>query len=324
VSSVEAGDMTDGGPRGQVGGNTRRRRQPSRRLALTPGRLEIWATPGRAGAAAARILYQPRNRARLAVRAIARLVPTSAHQAFPSPQTQLVVEQATELTDLEPTAAAALHVRGTDRWIYALTSADGSGVVVKVGRADDERLAREASTLAALREQQSALQVPTLRWHGQLDESFALVTDIVARRKGTGGVGLDDARAAASSLATMDGGFVVHGDLAPWNMIPSPAGLALVDWEKSRFARDPLCDLAHYVIRVGALLNRWRPRAAVRHLVGSESVGRRYLCDIGLDPESAPEHVRRYLERPTLRSATNSNIRRYEIEMLDVLNSNLT
>src|SRR5206468_5955238 len=132
----------------------------------------------------------------------------------------------------------------------------------------------EASTLEALRGRSSALQVPVLRWHGQHDGWFALVTDIVKRRKGTGGASIEDARAAACALATMNGGFVVHGDLAPWNMIPSATGLALVDWEKSRFAPDPLCDLAHYVVRSGALLHKWRPRAAVRHLVGRESVGR--------------------------------------------------
>ena len=127
----------------------------------------------------------------------------------------------------------------------------------------------------------------------------------------------------ACALATMHGGFVVHGDLAPWNMIPSPLGLTLVDWEKSRFAHDPLCDLAHYVIRVGALLNKWRPRVRRRATSSaSESVGRRYLCDIGLEPESAAEHLRRYLERPTLRTATNSSIRRYEIEMAGILSSN--
>jgi len=102
-------------------------------------------------------------------------------------------------------------------------------------------------------------------------------------------------------------------------MIPSATGVALVDWEKSRFAHDPLCDLAHYVVRVGALLHKWQPRAAVQHLIGSESVGGRYLREIGLEPDSAAEHLERYLTRPTRRSATNSNIRRYELEMAEIL-----
>jgi hypothetical protein len=236
----------------------------------------------------------------------------------------LVVKQIAELTGVEATAAAALNVRGSDRWLYALTSADGSGVVVKIGDVRDQGLAREASTLAEVRAHQPALQVPVLRCYGQYGDWFALVTDIVKRRNGHDDAGLEDARAAACALATNDSGFVVHGDLAPWNMIPSATGVALVDWEKSRFADDPLCDLAHYVVRVGALLHKWQPRVAVSHLVGSESVGRRYLCEIGLDPESAAEHLTRYLSRPTWRLATTSNIRRYEIEMAEILESTST
>jgi aminoglycoside phosphotransferase (APT) family kinase protein len=316
--------MTDGGPGGSLAGETRPSLEPSRRLSLTPSRLDIWATPGRAGAAAARVLYQPRHRARVAAHVVARLLPARSPRSFPSPHIQSIVEHIAELAGVEATAAAALNVRGRDRWLYALTSADQSGVIVKVGNADDAGLAREASTLATLSARETTLHVPVLRWHGQHEGWFALVTDIVKRRKGTDGAGIEDARAAACALATVNGGFVVHGDLTPWNMIPTATGLVLVDWEKSRFAHDPLCDLAHYVIRVGALLHRWQPRAAVRHLTGSESVGRRYLCEIGVDPDTAAEHLRRYLTRPTLRSATNSNIRRYELEMAEILSSSPT
>src|SRR5258708_18287139 len=283
--------MTGGGPSGSLAGETSHTPQPSRRLSLMPGRLDMWATPGRAGAAAARVLYQPRHRVRVAARVVAQLLPAKSHQSFPSPQTQLVVEQIAELTGVQATAAAALNVRGSERWLYALTSADSTGVVVKIGSAADDGLAREASTLAALRAHQTTLQVPVLRWHGRHDGCYALVTDIVKRRNGHDDANIEDARAAACALATMDGGFVVHGDLAPWNMIPSTTGVALVDWEKSRFAHDPLFDLAHYVVRVGALLHKWQPRAAGQHLVGSQSVGGRYLREIGLEPESAPEHL---------------------------------
>ncbi|MDQ1479587.1 MAG: hypothetical protein QOI44_448, partial [Actinomycetota bacterium] len=89
-----------------------------------PSRLDVWATPGRAGAAAARVLYQPRNRARIAAGVVARVLPASSHRAFPAPDTQLIVEQIADTTGVKATAAAALHVRGTDRWLYALTSAN--------------------------------------------------------------------------------------------------------------------------------------------------------------------------------------------------------
>jgi hypothetical protein len=312
--------MRPRGPDGSLAGEAARR--PSRRLSLMPRRLDIWATPGRAGTAAARVLYQPRHRARIAVGAVARVIPTHSRRDLPAPHPQLVVEELAALTGVEARAAAALHVRGTDRWLYALTKPEGGGVVMKVGKAGDESLEREASMIAALAGSESTLQLPVLRWRGERDGWFALVTDIVERRPGSGGAGLEAARAAACALATMNGGFVVHGDLAPWNMVPSASGLVLVDWEKSRFDSDPLCDLAHYVIRTGALLHTWRPRAAVSHLVGRESVGRRYLREIGVDPDTAAEHLMRYLRRPTLRSARSSNIRRYELEMAEILSAN--
>jgi hypothetical protein len=293
-------------------------------MSLMPRRLDLWTTPGRAGAAAARVLYKPRHRARIAARVVAPLLPTRTRPSRVSPPTSAIVEHVVGLTGVEATAAAALHIRGKNRWVYAFTSADDAGVIVKVGNADDEGLAREASTLAALGACPTTLRVPRLRWHGEHDGFFALVTDIVERSNGSEDAGIEDALAAACALATMNGDFVVHGDLAPWNMIPSATGLALVDWEKSRFEHDPLHDLSHYVVRTGALLHKWRPRAAVEHLVGSESVGARYLQEIGLDPASAAEHLLRYLGRPTWRSATNSHIRRYEIEMADVLGSNPT
>jgi aminoglycoside phosphotransferase (APT) family kinase protein len=319
-----AREMTDGRPHCPVAEQTSPVPQPSRRLPLMPGRLDVWATPGHAGVAAARVLYQPRHRARRAARVIAQRLPVPSRGHFPSPDTYVVVEHIAQIMGLGATAAAALNLRGTDRWLYALTSADGRGVVAKVGKTHDEGLLREASTLAQLSAHQRTFPVPVLRWHGHQDGWFVLVTDIVKRRNGNDDAGLEDARAAACALATEHSRFVVHGDLAPWNMIPTASGVVLVDWEKSRFEHDPLCDLAHYVVRVGALLRRWQPPAAVRHLIGSESVGRRYLREIGLDPESASAHLRRYLERPTSRTATNSTIRRYELEMAEILESNST
>src|SRR5437868_8352564 len=107
--------MTSGGPGSSLAGETSPPPQPSRRLSLMPRRLDVWATPGRAGTAAARVLYQPRNRARVAAGVVARMLPATSHRTFPAPDTQLIVEQVAEITGVKATAAAALHVRGTDR-----------------------------------------------------------------------------------------------------------------------------------------------------------------------------------------------------------------
>ena len=308
--------MTDGGQSARAD-ETRRPQQPSRHLPLTPRRLEIWTTPGRAGAAAARVLYQPRNRVRIAAGAVARVLPARSH-AVPSPRIQSIVEHVAGQTGIEAIAAAALSVRETGRWLYALVRADESGVVVKVGDAGDEGLAREASTLATLSARDTAFGVPELRWHGEHDGQLVIVTDIVRRRSAHAEAGIEDALVAACALATANGSFVVHGDLAPWNMVPSATGITLLDWEDSRFEHDPLYDLAHYVTRTGALLHAWRPRAAVRHLLGRESVGWRYLSEIGEDPQRAADHVMRYLRHPKTGISSPAQ-RRYEAAMTEAI-----
>jgi hypothetical protein len=312
--------MTDRSPERPAALGPDQTRQPSRRLPLTPRRIAIWATPGHAGMAAARVLYQPRNRVRIAADFVARRLPASSRRSGPLPRVQSLVDHVAKLAGVEPAAAAALNVRGTERWLYALVRPDQSGVVVKIGREGDAGLEREGLALETLATRETALQVPELRWHGQHDGWHAIATDIVTRRDASADPGIDDACAAACALATMEGGFVVHGDLAPWNMVLTTTGVALVDWEDSRFADDPLYDLAHYVTRAGALLHAWRPRVAVRHLVGSESVGRRYLAEIGADPDSAPEHVMRYLRRVKSRPSS-APLQRYEHAMAETVAS---
>jgi Phosphotransferase enzyme family len=288
-----------------------------RRVHLMPRRIEVWATPGERGTAAARVLYRARRRARVAGTAVARALPIPGTRPLSAPLAQTVATDIARDMGLHPDAAAALHVRETQRWLFALTLPDESGIVVKLGMVDDEGLAREAATMTQLAASDSALQIPTVRWYGRHKGWFALVTDIVARKNTSAESNLEDARTIACALATSKRGFVVHGDLAPWNILPTDSGLVLVDWEDGRFEEDPLFDLAHYVIRSGALLRSWTPPVAVQHLVGNDSVGRRYLAEIGLDPDSASEHLTRYLRQGE--SQTSRAPHRYQLAMVAAL-----
>ena len=242
---------------------------------------------------------------------------------MPARVIQSVVAEITEDIGVRVHAAAALHARESQRWLFALTAADGSGVVVKLGMLDDQGLAREAATMNELAASDATFGIPNVRWpnvrwHGQRKGWFAIVTDIAKRRSATADPDLEDARSAACALAATKRGFVVHGDLAPWNIVPTATGLVLVDWEESRFDTDPLFDLAHYVTRAGALLRAWRPETAVLHLTGQGSVGWRYLDEIGLDPNSAAENLVRYLGRAESETQSPA-VRNYEAAMTGAL-----
>jgi aminoglycoside phosphotransferase (APT) family kinase protein len=164
----------------------------------------------------------------------------------------------------------------------------------------------------------ATFRVPDVRWYGQRTGWFAVATDIAKRTSADAEPDLEDARSVACALATTKRGFVVHGDLAPWNIVPTATGLVLVDWEASRFDSDPLFDLAHYVTRSGALLRAWGPEIAVLYLTRRGSIGWRYLDEIGLDPSSAAEHLRRYLGR-SASQPPSPRVREYEAAMADAL-----
>jgi aminoglycoside phosphotransferase (APT) family kinase protein len=214
-------------------------------------------------------------------------------------------------------SGAALYSRASGRWLLAFVAASGGGAVVKLGPPNDAGLAREADTLKKLHDNVGAMvRVPTLRWQGRWHDWIGFASEAFERLPEHAQPKPEDALTAATALAAARCGFVVHGDLAPWNIVPTHEGLALVDWEASRFERDPLTDLAHFVVSAGALLGSWSPRRAVSHLVDDGSVGWRYLEALGLDPLTAPGHLMRYLRR---RSGVSAAPRRYEATMARLL-----
>lgn len=57
-----------------------------------------------------------------------------------------------------------------------------------------------------------------------------------------------------------------HGDLAPWNVRRSAAGrLRAFDWEYGRIQGFPYLDLAHYTLKVAALIKDWSPPRATEY-----------------------------------------------------------
>jgi hypothetical protein len=70
-----------------------------------------------------------------------------------------------------------------------------------------------------------------------------------------------------------------------------------VDWEEWRSGFDPLYDLAHYVVRSGALLDSFSPEQAASLLTERNSPGWQHLEDIGVEPRTAPQLVADYVRR---------------------------
>jgi hypothetical protein len=270
-----------------------------RQAPIAPPRLRLQATPGTSGASCARFLYQQRRYRRLApwVRCINSValrhgVARTASRALPG------LGELGDVIGGSYDGAACIRSSGADRLVLALGRRGRVAVVLKVGLSDDVGLQREIDILLRLNSTGAGLMVPSVRWHGVCDGRLVLATNALARRERTRDPCLEDVLQLCLRLTAVGGTrFVVHGDLCPWNMLPTPDGVALVDWETGRFEVDPLYDLSHYVLSVGALLNAYDPSAAVALLVDRRSPGWRYLEALDLDPRGAPDLVARYLQR---------------------------
>jgi hypothetical protein len=105
-------------------------------------------------------------------------------------------------------------------------------------------------------------------------------------------------RFAASRGGLEGGGFVAHGDLAPWHLLQTARGWVLIDWENAGPA-DPFHDLFHFLVQSHVLLGRPRHRAVVDGLDGAGWVGecvRAYANGAGIPAAEAGWWFVRYLE----------------------------
>jgi len=66
---------------------------------------------------------------------------------------------------------------------------------------------------------------------------------------------------------------LVHGDCAPWNLLRTPAGWVLCDWETARTGGVPLEDPFHYLVQACALIGRPSRRVLLRGIRGEGWVG---------------------------------------------------
>jgi Phosphotransferase enzyme family len=271
---------------------------------LVPERLRLRATAGRAGALAASLLYQQRRHRALvpaANRARSLAVSHGLGRRCGPP-----VEEFDELCDLlgvAPVGAAAIHSRGYptrvgDRLVLCIVGHQAS-LVVKVGARLDVGLSTEAVLLGMLKGNAGPVMVPRVRWHGVWREHHVLATEAFQLADRQRDVTVEEAADTATALSVGSArvGPLVHGDLSPWNLLRTANGTALVDWEGGRVGREPLFDLAHFVVLRGALLRREQPERAISLLTAPGSPGWRYLAALDLDPSTAPVLLQDYLVR---------------------------
>ena len=113
-------------------------------------------------------------------------------------------------------------------------------------------------------------------------------------------------REVASSLGTFFGGAsgsgdgLSHGDLAPWNVLRTSRGWAVIDWEEaSSTGGSPFHDLFHYLVQAHVLLRRPSRRALLAGLRGRGWVGkavRAYAKGAGRPERDALSSFITYLE----------------------------
>ena len=159
------------------------------------------------------------------------------------------MQELCDLVGVVPDGGAVVEARKDGRRTIAFTEEGRVTVVAKVGRPGDVGRTREIEFLQRLQGQLSGVLVPTIRWTGLWCKRPVLAMNAVTSGRSARDVGLEDALKVSLVLArgANSVGPVVHGDLAPWNLMDTPRGIALVDWETSRQEIDPLFDLAHYV-----------------------------------------------------------------------------
>jgi hypothetical protein len=210
-----------------------------------------------------------------------------------------------ELTELmeslglgSPLGAVAMRSSRPGRWIFGVRT--GSlRTVIKVGPANDEGLQNEMDFLQELGNTPLPFGVPAIIWAGAWHDRLVLATRLVSPRTKRRPL-IDDIASICTVLVRGDqtSGSIVHGDVAPWNVLQTRDQKIVIDWEQARRDRRPLWDLSHYVLQQGALVGHCSPVHAVELLTAPGSPGWRHVTDVGETPSAAHELLLRYLNSP--------------------------
>ncbi|MGW1030147.1 phosphotransferase [Streptomyces sp. NPDC002577] len=221
----------------------------------------------------------------------------------------LGVGVANPLAGLEPSlsefftdadGAAVVQSSMPGRLIAAISSGGVPRYVLKVGQADDRPLRNEAEFLQTIPGRGLRLAVPKFLFAGLVGERYVVVTLAWPNSRPAGPLERNELLEITEVLGmTASGcGPIVHGDFAPWNVLRTPAGIALVDWERAGIADQPLRDLIHYLVQAGAYL-RWHDvDTVVRELTHPQGMVAELAQRLELSPALAREALGEYFRLP--------------------------
>lgn len=230
-------------------------------------RIGLRTTGGPDGAAAAGLIDRPsRPAGRIAALLDRTAVRMGVGRRVADPLADLETVLGEFLADAD--GAAAMHSSMPGRCLAALSFGGVPRYFLKIGLSDDHALRNEAEFLWAIPRVGLPIRVPELLFADHVGERYAVVTRAWPHSRPAGLLTRNELLHLTEVLGTplADGSPVVHGDFAPWNVLRTPEGLALVDWEAASFADQPLRDLIHYFMQAGALLGWVDVRTVVREL----------------------------------------------------------
>ncbi|MFI2432285.1 phosphotransferase [Streptomyces sp. NPDC018693] len=284
---------------------------PEWRLGLFRGgplgrRVGLRTTGGRDAAAAARIIDRPSRR----IGRCAALLDQIAVRMRVGPRV------ADPLADVEPflhrflrdaDGAAFVNSSMPGRCVIALSTAGKPSYVLKIGNTDDHQLRNEGEFLTKVSGMRLPFKVPELVYADSQGEHCVVVTRAWMQARRAGPLSRSELLGITEVLGAAGTGVrpLVHGDLAPWNVLRTPGGIGVIDWETATFADQPLRDLVHYLVQAGAIM-RWtdvstvvreltHPRGMVGELAGRLGVPRSRVPEAlhTYFATSPPVHVRR-------------------------------
>lgn len=270
---------------------------PARWIAvpLTPSRNRVVAMGGSDGVAALTVYRPNSRRSQLIAPLRSLLVRLGWGRRVRDPDPVLSALPGLAGIGGSPSMAAMVST-GRDRLVVGLATGGQLVAVAKVGSLDDEGLRNEAAVVTRLQDIVSPVRSPTVRFAELVDDRFVLVSDAAHH---TGGpVERDEIDPLLSDLADIG---LVHGDLAPWNLVRESGGrLVVLDLEHARWGSDVGFDLCHFLVQCGALLGVGSPDDVLDDLDRSTGLDAapivRHYCDVRRARDDASDDERRFMK----------------------------